>query len=118
MVSCIVISHETILMKIHTRASTCYTLVQLISICRNFTTYMYFNFIVLTEISFLENWLQSSEWMKHSTPNNLSDVYQHYCKGAPLKKDMRNVFVKGTMADVQADFQVRRVMVKDMLKIL
>lgn len=38
--------------------------------------------------------------------NNLSDVYQHYCGGAPVAKDARQVFINGTMTDVRQQFQV------------
>ena len=49
---------------------------------------------------------QSEEWKKVSGMNNLNAVYQLHCQGEPLEKETRDVFVKGTMADVRADFQV------------
>ena len=45
-------------------------------------------------------------WTNESTMNNLNDVYQHHCGGPPLKKATRDVFVKGSMADVREMFQV------------
>ncbi|KAI0208026.1 DNA polymerase subunit gamma-1 [Lamellibrachia satsuma] len=47
----------------------------------------------------------SFEWAEESTLNNLNDVYQLHCKGAPLDKETRQVFVKGDMKDVREDFQ-------------
>ncbi|XP_078314723.1 DNA polymerase subunit gamma-1-like isoform X3 [Crassostrea virginica] len=44
-------------------------------------------------------------WTNESTMNNLNDVYQHHCGGPPLKKATRDVFVKGSMADVREMFQ-------------
>ncbi|XP_048734786.1 DNA polymerase subunit gamma-1-like [Ostrea edulis] len=44
-------------------------------------------------------------WTSESTMNNLNDVYQHHCGGAPLKKATRDVFVKGDMADVREMYQ-------------
>ncbi len=51
--------------------------------------------------------LQTFEWTKETSLNNLSDVYQQYCKPAPpLDKTLRHVFISGTMADVRTHFQV------------
>lgn len=44
------------------------------------------------------------KWVNHTALNSLRDVYQFYCKGQ-LAKDDRNVFVKGTLKDIQDDFQ-------------
>jgi hypothetical protein len=39
--------------------------------------------------------------------NNLHDVHKYYCRDSPrLDKELRNVFVKGTMNDIRKDFQV------------
>ena len=38
--------------------------------------------------------------------NNLHDVHQLHVGGKPLDKSTRNVFVTGTMQDVQEQFQV------------
>ncbi|KAK7109098.1 DNA polymerase subunit gamma-1-like isoform X2 [Littorina saxatilis] len=53
----------------------------------------------------LFNMAASEEWKKVSGMNNLNAVYQLHCKGEPLKKETRDVFIKGTMADVRNDFQ-------------
>lgn len=47
-----------------------------------------------------------SYWTNESTMNNLNDVYQHHCGGRPLEKATRDVFVKGSMADVREMYQV------------
>ena len=45
-------------------------------------------------------------WMSVGCQNNLNDVYKFYCKvKEDLKKDIRDVFVKGTLQDVRDDFQ-------------
>ena len=41
--------------------------------------------------------------------NNLNDVYQLHCKGRPLQKAKRDVFVHGDIDDVRRQFQVRIV---------
>lgn len=46
-----------------------------------------------------------SYWTNESTMNNLNDVYQHHCGGRPLEKATRDVFVKGSMADVRDMYQ-------------
>lgn len=45
------------------------------------------------------------EWMDTGTMNNLNDVYQFHCKGPPLEKSKRDVFVSGTMKEVREQFQ-------------
>ncbi|KAJ8393159.1 hypothetical protein AAFF_G00068420 [Aldrovandia affinis] len=45
------------------------------------------------------------DWVEHSSLNNLSDVHALYVGGAPLEKEAREIFVKGSMADVRASFQ-------------
>jgi len=48
--------------------------------------------------------------MNESCLNNLSDVYNQYCKDArPLEKHMRDIFVTGTVDDVLQNFQVNSV---------
>ncbi|XP_014673437.1 PREDICTED: DNA polymerase subunit gamma-1-like [Priapulus caudatus] len=44
-------------------------------------------------------------WMKVGSMNGLADVYRLYCGKEPHSKETRNVFVKGTLDDVRADFQ-------------
>ncbi|KAK7086838.1 hypothetical protein SK128_016079 [Halocaridina rubra] len=45
-------------------------------------------------------------WMSVGCENNLNDVYKFYCYVKDdLKKDMRNIFVKGCVSDVRDDFQ-------------
>ena len=43
--------------------------------------------------------------------NNLNDVYQLHCKGKPLEKVKRDVFVKGNIDDVRNQFQVSHLKV-------
>ncbi|XP_051546033.1 DNA polymerase subunit gamma-1 [Myxocyprinus asiaticus] len=47
----------------------------------------------------------SWEWVNISSINNLADVHALYVGGEPLKKEARDVFVKGTMSDVRTNFQ-------------
>lgn len=44
------------------------------------------------------------DWSSQSSLNSLSEVYKLYC-GGELSKDPRNVFVKGTLQDIDDDFQ-------------
>lgn len=45
--------------------------------------------------------------MNISSINNLADVHALYVGGEPLQKEAREIFVKGSMADVRNNFQVR-----------
>lgn len=45
--------------------------------------------------------------MRVSSINNLADVHALYVGGEPLQKEARELFVKGTMADIRSRFQVR-----------
>lgn len=45
--------------------------------------------------------------MHVSSINNLADVHALYVGGEPLEKEAREIFVKGTMADIRNDFQVQ-----------
>lgn len=45
--------------------------------------------------------------MHVSSINNLADVHALYVGGEPLEKEARELFVKGTMADIRSHFQVR-----------
>ncbi|XP_062402977.1 DNA polymerase subunit gamma-1 [Sardina pilchardus] len=47
----------------------------------------------------------SWDWVEISSINNLADVHALYVGGDPLKKEARNIFVKGTMGDVRENFQ-------------
>ncbi|KAL2094145.1 hypothetical protein ACEWY4_011457 [Coilia grayii] len=44
-------------------------------------------------------------WVEISSINNLADVHALYVGGDPLKKEPREIFVKGSMADVRGSFQ-------------
>lgn len=55
---------------------------------------------------FISYFLQQFDWMNCGSLNSLNDVYQHHCKGLALDKDIRQVFVKGTVEDINQDFQV------------
>lgn len=46
--------------------------------------------------------------MHVSSINNLADVHALYVGGEPLEKDAREIFVKGTMADIRSNFQVQQ----------
>ena len=47
------------------------------------------------------------KWMNAGSMNNLKSVHTFYCEDKPrIKKDLRDTFVKGTMADIRDDFQV------------
>ncbi|XP_039579192.1 DNA polymerase subunit gamma-1 isoform X1 [Passer montanus] len=47
----------------------------------------------------------SWDWVHVSSINNLADVHALYVGGEPLEKDAREIFVKGTMADIRTNFQ-------------
>ncbi|KAK7121751.1 hypothetical protein R3I93_022740 [Phoxinus phoxinus] len=47
----------------------------------------------------------SWEWVDISSINNLADVHALYVGGERLKKEPRDVFVKGSMSDVRTNFQ-------------
>lgn len=51
----------------------------------------------------------SWEWVDISSINNLADVHALYVGGERLKKEPRDVFVKGSMSDVRTNFQVSRM---------
>ena len=46
------------------------------------------------------------QWSKRTAyGNSLNDCYQFYTKKRPLKKDTRDIFVKGYLDEVVQDFQ-------------
>lgn len=47
----------------------------------------------------------SRKWVDISSINNLADVHALYVGGEPLKKEPRDLFVKGSMADIRTNFQ-------------
>ncbi|KAM4573782.1 DNA polymerase subunit gamma-1 [Odontesthes bonariensis] len=47
----------------------------------------------------------SWDWVNISSINNLADVHALYVGGPPLKKEAREIFVKGSMVDVRNNFQ-------------
>ncbi|NXA33192.1 DPOG1 polymerase, partial [Eudromia elegans] len=49
--------------------------------------------------------IASWDWVDVSSINNLADVHALYVGGEPLEKEARELFVKGTMADVRSNFQ-------------
>ncbi|KAL2300776.1 hypothetical protein Nmel_013665 [Mimus melanotis] len=49
--------------------------------------------------------ITSWDWVHVSSINNLADVHALYVGGEPLEKEAREIFVKGTMADIRNDFQ-------------
>ncbi|XP_040457086.1 DNA polymerase subunit gamma-1 isoform X2 [Falco naumanni] len=49
--------------------------------------------------------ITSWDWVHVSSINNLADVHALYVGGEPLEKEARQLFVKGTMADVRSHFQ-------------
>ncbi|XP_021263131.1 DNA polymerase subunit gamma-1 [Numida meleagris] len=49
--------------------------------------------------------ISSWDWVHVSSINNLADVHALYVGGEPLQKEARELFVKGTMADVRNNFQ-------------
>uniref|UniRef100_A0A8C3JPC8 DNA polymerase subunit gamma-1 n=1 Tax=Calidris pygmaea TaxID=425635 RepID=A0A8C3JPC8_9CHAR len=49
--------------------------------------------------------ITSWDWVHVSSINNLADVHALYVGGEPLEKEARELFVKGTMADIRSNFQ-------------
>ncbi|NWU34451.1 DPOG1 polymerase, partial [Hylia prasina] len=49
--------------------------------------------------------ITSWDWVHVSSINNLADVHALYVGGEPLEKEAREIFVKGTMADIRSNFQ-------------
>lgn len=49
----------------------------------------------------------SWDWVHVGSINNLADVHALYVGGEPLEKEARELFVKGTMADIRSNFQVQ-----------
>ncbi|NWW77503.1 DPOG1 polymerase, partial [Climacteris rufus] len=49
--------------------------------------------------------ITSWDWVHVSSINNLADVHALYVGGEPLEKEARELFVKGTMADIRSHFQ-------------
>ncbi|XP_071610428.1 DNA polymerase subunit gamma-1 [Heliangelus exortis] len=49
--------------------------------------------------------ITSWDWVHVSSINNLADVHALYVGGQPLEKEARELFVKGTMADIRSHFQ-------------
>ncbi|KGL80671.1 DNA polymerase subunit gamma-1, partial [Tinamus guttatus] len=49
--------------------------------------------------------IASWNWVDVSSINNLVDVHALYVGGEPLEKEARELFVKGTMADIRNNFQ-------------
>ncbi|ETE65094.1 DNA polymerase subunit gamma-1, partial [Ophiophagus hannah] len=47
----------------------------------------------------------SWNWVNISSINNLADVHSLYVGGQPLKKEARELFVKGSMNDIRNNFQ-------------
>ena len=50
-----------------------------------------------------ENDVNLPYWVSQGCPNSLRDLYKFYCK-KELMKEIRNVFVKGSLQDIQNDF--------------
>lgn len=51
--------------------------------------------------------VSSWDWLDISSVNNLADVHSLYVGGPPLRKEPRELFVKGSMRDIRENFQVR-----------
>ncbi|XP_025977059.2 DNA polymerase subunit gamma-1 [Dromaius novaehollandiae] len=49
--------------------------------------------------------IASWDWVDVSSINNLADVHALYVGGEPLEKEARELFVKGTMANIRSNFQ-------------
>ncbi|NWH33668.1 DPOG1 polymerase, partial [Chloropsis hardwickii] len=49
--------------------------------------------------------ITSWDWVHVGSINNLADVHALYVGGEPLEKEAREIFVKGTMADIRSNFQ-------------
>ena len=58
-----------------------------------------------TEKSEEEKAALKTSWFDAGSMNGLSDVHRFYC-GSAVTKELRDVFVKGSLADVQQDFHV------------
>lgn len=52
----------------------------------------------------LDNEAEDESWKNCTSLNSLQDVYKLYC-GKTLKKDTRDLFVSGTLKDIQNNFQ-------------
>jgi len=48
--------------------------------------------------------IEDESWQQHSSLNSLNEVYKLYCK-AELSKSDRDTFVKGSLQDINNDFQ-------------
>lgn len=48
--------------------------------------------------------IEDESWQQHSSLNSLNEVYKLYCK-AELSKSDRDIFVKGSLQDINKDFQ-------------
>uniref|UniRef100_A0A671LVC2 DNA polymerase subunit gamma-1 n=1 Tax=Sinocyclocheilus anshuiensis TaxID=1608454 RepID=A0A671LVC2_9TELE len=57
----------------------------------------------------------SWEWVDISSINNLADVHALYVGGEPLRKEQRDLFVKGSMADIRTNFQLMQYCALDVL---
>ena len=54
--------------------------------------------------------IKNFNWKSMGSKNNLYDVHKFYCpEEKRLDKELRNVFVKGTMTDIRSDFQVGNI---------
>ncbi|KAM8972300.1 DNA polymerase subunit gamma-1 [Pelodytes ibericus] len=49
--------------------------------------------------------ISSWDWVDISSINNLADVHALYVGGAPLEKEARELFVKGSIQDIRTEFQ-------------
>ncbi|XP_064640229.1 DNA polymerase subunit gamma-1-like [Lineus longissimus] len=49
--------------------------------------------------------IEDEEWFITGSLNNLAAVHKNHCGGPDLKKEARDVFLKGTMTDVRENFQ-------------
>lgn len=47
----------------------------------------------------------SDEWKNEGSLNNLKDIHKFYCGVEEIKKESRNIFIKGSINDVRDDFQ-------------
>lgn len=51
---------------------------------------------------------EDTEWMSHSSLNNLVDVFKLYCDASSsemISKETRSVFIDGTLSDIRCNFQ-------------
>lgn len=51
-----------------------------------------------------KNCIEDESWQQYSSLNSLSEVYKLYCK-SELSKSDRDIFVKGSLKDINNDFQ-------------